>query len=420
MGKCIYCKKNEADSFEHIIQNCLGSNIKSKDILCSECNNLFGRTIDLSLSKFFEFSRNKFMVKGKRNIPALKLFDETTQEKVVWNPGQDLKLEKVTSKETNTQNEKIITLRGDLDNILNIINDINKSRKILKTNGYTENHTDNHTYTYEVCVNIDDIIVSQYKTFINISYIYLKESITSQLYSHAQDVKNYCKKDVDIKYDSVILERKNFGDNIYRKFFGDIVPPNHKFILSFNRDDKSIIGVCVLFGCIKFSFLLAEDYTGNNAVLAINIDLKNQKTDKKILDISPIKKTDLIHEDNSSNIRRINTEFTLLTELALILQSDMQTEYLLGIDMFNKIKNRDKIFIYNFIDSKIKNITKLALENYCQDTTTIDFLLTYFIKSYKNRYKNNITNYDYLLILYNLFKFLDKMKEINFTPRIIL
>ena len=58
MKKCHFCgvvlsENNQA--VEHVIPNSFGGRLKSKDILCKECNSILGTTVDAKLYSDFKF-----------------------------------------------------------------------------------------------------------------------------------------------------------------------------------------------------------------------------------------------------------------------------------------------------------------------------------------------------------------------------
>jgi len=71
---CIYCEKEiNKKSKEHIIQSALGSNLKSVNLLCEDCNNYFarnesGKIDDVFVEQFKEF-RNILNIWGDRKTP---------------------------------------------------------------------------------------------------------------------------------------------------------------------------------------------------------------------------------------------------------------------------------------------------------------------------------------------------------------
>ncbi|MBS3755727.1 MAG: hypothetical protein KGY56_08535 [Desulfobacterales bacterium] len=72
--KCIYCEDPMSNSsVEHIIQSALGSNLKSRNLLCAVCNNHFSRKdsgyMDSCLVDQFKLFRNLFSIWGGRKTP---------------------------------------------------------------------------------------------------------------------------------------------------------------------------------------------------------------------------------------------------------------------------------------------------------------------------------------------------------------
>ena len=63
---CIYCGKELDGSSEHVLQECLGARWQNEFIMCSECNNLFGNTIDCNLKNVFDIFLNWSGVKSKK------------------------------------------------------------------------------------------------------------------------------------------------------------------------------------------------------------------------------------------------------------------------------------------------------------------------------------------------------------------
>lgn len=52
--KCVYCNQLITDvSMEHIIQQALGGRYESPGILCPECNEFIGASIDVPFNRIF-------------------------------------------------------------------------------------------------------------------------------------------------------------------------------------------------------------------------------------------------------------------------------------------------------------------------------------------------------------------------------
>lgn len=67
MSKCLYCDNDLDNSCEHVLQESLGGSWESTNILCKECNSLFGETIDKKIAEDFRLFRSFLNVLGKRN-----------------------------------------------------------------------------------------------------------------------------------------------------------------------------------------------------------------------------------------------------------------------------------------------------------------------------------------------------------------
>ena len=64
--KCIYCGKELDGSSEHVLQESLGAKWHNEYILCAECNNLFGNTVDYRLKNDFDIFLNWLGIKSKK------------------------------------------------------------------------------------------------------------------------------------------------------------------------------------------------------------------------------------------------------------------------------------------------------------------------------------------------------------------
>lgn len=89
MRTCIYCLKPfdpRTAQWEHILLAALGSEFKSKEIVCNTCNKALGSTIDKSLGEALLFVRNILEISGSRGaVPAIKAKGAET--------GRQIKLE---------------------------------------------------------------------------------------------------------------------------------------------------------------------------------------------------------------------------------------------------------------------------------------------------------------------------------------
>lgn len=113
---------NETD--EHIIINAAGGRLKSKELICRECNSEFGEDIDNVLAKQLNNLANMLMVKRHRGEPQPIIGEKkSTGEKYILDLGGKPKLSKPTI-------EKIT--EGDKTNISITARSEKELRKILK------------------------------------------------------------------------------------------------------------------------------------------------------------------------------------------------------------------------------------------------------------------------------------------------
>ncbi len=66
MSHCIFCQSELTDSttYEHILPNALGGRKTTRRVICSDCNNVFGGSIDKSLTSQVDVIRNLLQLKS--------------------------------------------------------------------------------------------------------------------------------------------------------------------------------------------------------------------------------------------------------------------------------------------------------------------------------------------------------------------
>ncbi len=72
MSKCYRCDVDitpENKTVEHIIINACGGRLKSKDLLCKNCNSIFGNTIDKALAEQTNVFSNLLAIERERGEP---------------------------------------------------------------------------------------------------------------------------------------------------------------------------------------------------------------------------------------------------------------------------------------------------------------------------------------------------------------
>lgn len=91
MSKCYLCGMLLSESnrsLEHIIPNAIGGHLKSKDLICKNCNSNTGQKIDAEISKQLNFFANMLNIERDRGKPqAFKIKDGETGELYRCLPG---------------------------------------------------------------------------------------------------------------------------------------------------------------------------------------------------------------------------------------------------------------------------------------------------------------------------------------------
>lgn len=133
-NKCILCKKNLANSWEHIIPKSIGGRLQVK-ILCSHCNNTIGSEL---ISKVIEDPSIRFAIKELRNETP-ELF-ETMENGQIYN-AMDANKEIIKMKYKNGRLEIVAHKKEDDSIIIGTEKAIkNKNiEKILEKDGLSKN-----------------------------------------------------------------------------------------------------------------------------------------------------------------------------------------------------------------------------------------------------------------------------------------
>lgn len=143
-NKCILCKKNSADSWEHIIPKSIGGRVQVK-ILCSSCNNIFGSKL---ISQVKTDPSIRLAIKNLKNkIPELF---EAMENGQVYN-ATDVNKNFVKLKYKNSKLEIIANKKEDKTIIIDTKKAIkNKNiEKILKKDGLPKNEIVDKIQSFE-------------------------------------------------------------------------------------------------------------------------------------------------------------------------------------------------------------------------------------------------------------------------------
>jgi hypothetical protein len=91
LSKCYICNSELISanrSAEHILPNCIGGRLKSNQLICKDCNSLFGQDIDKELCAQLNFFANILNVKRQRGKPQNIVLNSHDDFSFIWPPGQ--------------------------------------------------------------------------------------------------------------------------------------------------------------------------------------------------------------------------------------------------------------------------------------------------------------------------------------------
>ncbi len=131
MNECYIClsELNETNkSQEHIIINAIGGRLKSKDLICKNCNNKYGDSIDSQLAKELHYFSSHFIIKRDRGeVPIVKKLKNSKNEEFDIIDGRTPRMSKpeIDVKEKDGEVNISIRARNEKE-LLKILNGLKK------------------------------------------------------------------------------------------------------------------------------------------------------------------------------------------------------------------------------------------------------------------------------------------------------
>ena len=258
MSRCYLCGTllNESNrSVEHIIPNAIGGHLKSKTLLCKDCNSNTGQKIDAEISKQLNFFANMLNIERDRGKPQeFKVKDESTGEIYRCLPGGIPSRIKPEIIQDNNQikmkapNEKIAK------QLLNQIKSQNPDLEIDQVISKSERSREyiNNWCKFNVPIGGADAFKSIYKTALSF-YIYSGGSsyyITNikQIISDEIMIFNYVKPCY-------------LGYEIVEKDSKEVL---HSILIKGNKETGKLYCYIEYFNAFKYAVLLNNDYNGED------------------------------------------------------------------------------------------------------------------------------------------------------------
>ena len=269
MSKCYLCGKllNEAtSSVEHIIPNAIGGHLKSKNLLCKDCNSNTGQNIDATLSEQLNFIANMLNIERDRGKPQVfKIKDGKTSELYRCLPGgvPSRIIPKVIKKDS-----QIIIKAPDrkiAKQLLNKFIDQNQSLDIDQI----INNAEINRESFGGAAAFKSI----YKTALS-SYIYLGGSS-----HHVTNIKQIISDELMIfNY----VKPCYLGYEIVEKDSDEVL---HSILIKGNKEIGKLYCYIEYFNAFKYAILLNDDYNGEdiNQLYIFNVLNRQEIFERNVL-----------------------------------------------------------------------------------------------------------------------------------------
>jgi hypothetical protein len=269
---CYACGKeitpsNRSD--EHIIPNAIGGRLKSKSLLCKQCNSDFGDSIDSELSRQLNHIGNMLNIKRDRGNPQpIKGIYNKTGEQIILEPGGKPSMPKpVITEEANGDKKCVHVTARSVGEAKTILKGLNKKypkinvEETLKNAEMKRKYLDDEVH-YSTDIGGEESFRSVCKTSVSF-YMH-----TGGKREYIQDLIPYIKGDIEIDrvyffYDEEVISKDN----------GQII---HGLVLRGNSREKVLYMYVEYFNAFKFLVLLNDNYQGVNVNESYVFDLLNQ------------------------------------------------------------------------------------------------------------------------------------------------
>ena len=356
--KCYCCEKPITDdnsSVEHILPNAIGGKLKSKKLLCKECNSHFGKSYDSELTKQLLFLSSFLNVKRDRGThPIVKGKTES---------GIDVNL--LSGGKPYYAKPKVETITNENEIVLNIVA---RNKKELKQilNGLSRKYPK---------IDVEKILSKSIGKSIE-GQTYLKEPIKVRQTIGGEKALNgitkialnyaiYILKDY-IPFKSTIDILKTNTKNelckhyypqkaLYKKIPQEI---SHIIHIQSNKQNKNVIGYVEFFSSYSFIILLSDNYTGKNIKSTYCYDLKRNKELKKEINLK-------MSTENFNSLPIITPDYyPIITEkMDRIIKIGLKELTPFNLALYRFLLASPIIFLYVFLKGKFKFPEKVDLPN---------------------------------------------------------
>lgn len=275
---CYYCLNQlteENKSVEHIIPNAIGGRVKSKRLLCEECNSMLGRTIDAAVCNQLQPLISFLNIKREKGSPViLKNLNSDSGEKYNLIEGRKPVLTKPTVEMDKGKNTFRIVARDEKE-LKKIIKQLKKKYptiddKDFEKKAQRQKYFMDEKLSINISVGSDEFIKGILKIAIN-AYLHFISRDTTLINENIKNLKNPKAISTDI------VHHYYFED--YNFVLEDEV--SHNILIEGNFAKKLLFCYIELFSSFAFIVNLNRNYQGKDFKFIYSYDvLKNKKIDK--------------------------------------------------------------------------------------------------------------------------------------------
>lgn len=366
MAVCYICNENITNnnsSLEHIIPNSLGGNLKSRNLLCKECNSNLGSNLDAELAIQLNLIANMLNIERDRGKPqSFEASNKYTDEKYRFLPGGKPELirpnieinknDKKTKIKVNARDEKQAreVLQGlkrkyniKEDDLKNIMDSFKLQEKPFK-----EHITVDQKFGGEEALKSVAKIILNYYTYTG------------------QDIKwisEFVDKYTNENYD--ILSRISFiylPNEVISKKEDEIL---HSIIIRGDTKEKLLYGYVELFNCYRVLVFLSDSYNGPSLNNSYFFDVEERIEKERNYNLNLSKKEileflDISNDNYISNQNRLIDEMNNIFKLIAIRHRENLTDKILWdslMEMESKFPKENNEFntseMFSFFASEV-------------------------------------------------------------------
>ena len=362
---CYVCNKEiniENETYEHIIINAAGGRLKSKELICKECNSDFGEKIDSELAKQLNSIANMLMIKRHRGEPQPIIAEKkSTGKKYKLNVGGKPIFNNPTIKKTVNGDSTNISIKARSEKELKkILKGIAKNiqqfdvEEAMKSAQWKEEYFEEALH-FQNQIGGEDVFRAVCKCAIN--YFIFKNGEPSQIKHLIPYIKGEEEKDIVWMH---------YHDNIY-----ELAPDEASHIIHLvgNSEDKTLYCYVDYFNTYKYLVLLNDNYTGIDILETYYFDLINLEVIERDISINYDRETllNFFSNKDTKHFERVKKSFDHSIALGLKRQDDFQRGKLIERAIQNSlgkypegIKITEEM-INETVNEIIKNVTPYLL-----------------------------------------------------------